>query len=617
MCGCVTHCQHCGLRREDCLAAGTCFFGRVEVPSGQFSDGGHVIFKPAVRADHTAGLRIGNPVAIAGHPWYLDVVAVEATGPGDMVTLHAVQGPFLVCRDWPCIPHPIADEDATECQIIEELHRKGTPMNHQAKVAKLARLTSLMRDIGSSYIDYIGPLTWLLFIKMRAEGGYDFGQWERIAKAPPSSMARAIEMVYGAHKPDNRPLSALQMVYAKAFNPWGDNVTSRSTLARIVTAIDAEDWTGDGDTKGDLYEALLGKGASDVRYGMGQYFTPRPLVQAIVDCIRPQPGETVHDPACGTGGFLVAAHAAAYGKPLREGGNHLYTGVEMVEPTARLAQMNTILHGAAHPACAPTITVEDALAQPGPAANIVLANPPFGARLSEPGDRPDWPLMPGTKEHAFLLHIAEQLQPGGRAAVIVPDGVLFGNGKGAQVRRYLLENLHVHTLLRLPTGIFYATGINASVLFFDKPLPGQSEPGKGADDLRMYDLRTGMDFTLKQSPITAEDFTGFVSGFHDRGVTGGRWYAFAAADILADPDASLDLKGPAPRPEESADPRDLNDAIVKDLREALAAMEGLAALLNTTMAPRDNSPAPVEAEWIPEHNSARTWEQGAIPLEDK
>ena len=282
------------------------------------------------------------------------------------------------------------------------------------------------------------------------------------------------------------------------------------------------------DVKGDAYEGLLEKNAQDTKSGAGQYFTPRPLIKAMVDAVAPKPGETICDPACGTAGFLLAAHdflvanntnlTKAEKKHLKE---HAMRGWELVQSTARLAAMNLMLHGIGSDSNVPVV-VSDALASdPGDRFDIVLANPPFGKKSSTMivGDdgkttsekdiieRDDFWATTSNKQLNFVQHIKTLLKTNGRAAVVLPDNVLFEGGAGETIRKKLLHECDVHTLLRLPTGLFYAQGVKANVVFFDRK-PAAETPW--TKKLWIYDLRTNKHFTLKTAPLRREDLDEFV-----------------------------------------------------------------------------------------------------------
>ena len=328
------------------------------------------------------------------------------------------------------------------------------------------------------------------------------------------------------------------------------------------------------DVKGDAYEGLLEKNAQDTKSGAGQYFTPRSLIKAMVDAISPKPGETICDPACGTAGFLLAAHdylvkhnpnlTKVEKKHLKDTSMR---GWELVQSTARLAAMNMMLHGigktAGSEASVPIVVADALAADPGDRFDIVLANPPFGKKSStqiEGADgkrstekdvieRDDFWATTSNKQLNFVQHIKTLLKQNGRAAVVLPDNVLFEGGAGETIRKKLLHECDVHTLLRLPTGLFYAQGVKANVIFFDRK-PASETPW--TKKVWIYDLRTNKHFTLKTAPMKREDLGEFVTLYnpanrHVRTATWstenpeGRWRAYEYADLIARDKASLDI----------------------------------------------------------------------------
>jgi len=360
----------------------------------------------------------------------------------------------------------------------------------------------------------------------------------------------------------------LQLIFTKAQNKFQDPAKLRRL---VVDLIGAENWSSMGaDVKGDAYEGLLERNAQDTKSGAGQYFTPRALIKAMVDAVAPKPGETICDPACGTAGFLLAAHdflvanntnlTKAEKKHLKD---HAMRGWELVQSTARLAAMNLMLHGIGSDANVPVL-VSDALASdPGDRFDIVLANPPFGKKSSTMivGDddkttsekdiieRDDFWATTSNKQLNFVQHIKTLLKINGRAAVVLPDNVLFEGGAGETIRKKLLHECDVHTLLRLPTGLFYAQGVKANVVFFDRK-PASETPW--TKKLWIYDLRTNKHFTLKTAPMLREDIDEFVALYnpanrHQRNATwsannpDGRWRAYAYDELIARDKASLDI----------------------------------------------------------------------------
>ena len=404
-------------------------------------------------------------------------------------------------------------------------------------VQKLWNYCNILRDDGLSYGDYVEQLTFLLFLKMADEQA-----------KPPFNKPSAVPRAFGWDallKLDGDDLEAhyrktleelgkrsglLGVIFRKAQN----KIQNPAKLRRlIVDLIDKEQWSSlSADVKGDAYEGLLQKNAEDVKGGAGQYFTPRPLIAAMVDVIAPQPGQAICDPACGTGGFLLAAHDylakhhaldRAQKKKLKGG---TFFGIELVDSVTRLCAMNLLLHGIGGESedDLPVVT-KDALAGKHGEYEIVLANPPFGKKSSvtivnEAGDtskeslvinRDDFWASTSNKQLNFLQHIFTILKQHGRAAVVLPDNVLFEGGVGETIRRELLKQADVHTLLRLPTGIFYAQGVKANVLFFDRK-PAQEKPW--TQKLWIYDLRTNLHFTLKEDTLKRSDLDDFVVCFN-------------------------------------------------------------------------------------------------------
>lgn len=404
----------------------------------------------------------------------------------------------------------------------------------------------------------------------------------------------------------------LGVIFRKSQN----KITDPAKLRRlIVDLIDKEQWTRlDADVKGDAYEGLLEKNAQDVKGGAGQYFTPRPLIDAMVECVRPEPGETIIDPACGTGGFLLSAYqyiADPNNYQLdRDQKQHLRLealhGVDIVDSVVRLCAMNLLLHGIGPTLEGgnPPVKAEDSLAEAGQMRyDVVLTNPPFGKKSSvtmigADGEqsretltvvRDDFWATTSNKQLNFLQHIKTIMGQGGRAAVVVPDNVLFEGGAGETIRKRLLAGFDVHTLLRLPTGIFYAQGVKANVLFFDKR-PGREAPW--TETLWIYDLRTNKHFTLKTNPLQKSDLEEFVRLYnpanrHDRQATwsddnpDGRWRAYSYDELIARDKVSLDITWLRDESLEEAanlpDPDVIALEIVEDLRAALEEFELIAA----------------------------------------
>ena len=434
-------------------------------------------------------------------------------------------------------------------------------------VQKLWNYCNVLRDDGLSYQDYLEQLTFLLFLKMTDEqakrpfnrpaivpAGLD---WESIVRLDGDSLEvqyRHVLTELGKYP------GTLGVIFRKAQNKIQDPAKLRRL---VIDLIDREQWMVlDADVKGDAYEGLLAKNAEDVKSGAGQYFTPRPLIQAIVDVMRPTAAMRVCDPAAGTGGFLLAAYERMKSGVLdpdekRFLRNEAFRGWEIVDATARLCAMNLLLHGISAPESPPVITVDDSLrSAPSEHFDMVLTNPPFGRKSSykvinaageaEREDmsylREDFWATTSNKQLNFLQHVRSLLTINGRAAIVVPDNVLFEGGAGETIRRRLLAECDVHTLLRLPTGIFYAGGVKANVLFFDRRPPSEKP---WTDKLWIYDFRTNQNFTLKTRALVRADLDDFVACYspasrHERAGTE-RFRAFSYDELVARDKASLDI----------------------------------------------------------------------------
>jgi len=472
-------------------------------------------------------------------------------------------------------------------------------------VQRLWSYCNILRDDGLSYGDYLEQLTYLLFLKMADEQTKP--PFSRPAIVPegldwPSLLARDGDELEAHYIHVLRELGQRSGMIGVVFRKAQNRIQDPAKLRRlIVDLIDRERWlTLDADVKGDAYEGLLEKNAEDVKTGAGQYFTPRPLIKAIVEAMRPEPGTTICDPACGTGGFLLAAYDWISRNHLLDPDQkrHLrfdaLRGWEIVDNTARLCVMNLLLHGIGSEEAESPIIVDDALkADPGVRFDMVLTNPPFGKKSSmtfvtDEGDvaredlivvRDDFWTRTSNKQLNFVQHVKTLLKPGGRAAVVVPDNVLFEGGAGETVRRKLLEECDVHTLLRLPTGVFYAQGVKANVLFFERK-PASETPW--TRELWVYDLRTNQHFTLKQNPLRYEHLQDFVAGFAAREETE-RFRRFSYDELLQRDKVSLDLvwlRDESLEDLENLPPPDvLAQEIVEDLEAALAEFSAVAESL--------------------------------------
>ena len=403
-------------------------------------------------------------------------------------------------------------------------------MTTQDIVQKLWNLCDVLRDDGINYSDYVTELVLLLFIKMEHENSESgllqnhklpaFARWPELRDKSGLRLLRDYsETLQKLSNSDDKLIAA---IYADAKT----SLKEPRHLEQLVKSLDGIDWfSARRDGLGDLYEGLLEKNASETKSGAGQYFTPRPLIDAIVQVIRPQPGETVQDPAAGTAGFLIAADRYIkdrtndlYDLPERQikfQCDQAFLGMELVPSTRRLALMNCLLHGMEGDDEG-VVHVGNTLGSAGsglPKSHIILSNPPFGTARGGGGPtRDDLTFATNNKQLAFLQHIVRHLRDGGRAAVVLPDNVLFEAGVGADIRRDLMDKCRLHTLLRLPTGIFYAQGVKTNVLFFEKV--SQAATGS-TQEVWVYDMRANAPKFGKRTPLTHEYFGGFIAAYGD------------------------------------------------------------------------------------------------------
>jgi type I restriction enzyme M protein len=478
-----------------------------------------------------------------------------------------------------------------------------------AIVQKLWNYCNVLRDDGLSYQDYLEQITFLLFLKMADELTKPPFQRGSIVPAEfgwPNLVGKdgdELEVQYRRTLVElGRSPGTLGVIFSKAQN----KIQDPAKLKRLVSdLIDKEQWMIlDADVKGDAYEGLLAKNAEDVKSGAGQYFTPRPLIRAMVDVMRPTPGTRICDPAAGTGGFLLAAYETMKTKAvdpdqkrfIRDEALH---GWEIVDATARLCAMNLLLHGIGTPESESVIHVDDSLrSDPGDRFEMVLTNPPFGKKSSykvvnAEGEtereeltylRDDFWVSTSNKQLNFLQHVHTLLTINGRAAIVLPDNVLFEGGAGEIVRRKLLQQCDVHTLLRLPTGIFYAGGVKANVLFFDRKPPSETPR---TQKLWIYDLRTNQSFTLKTRQLTRADLDDFVRSFKPENRSDRKetecFRAFSYDELIARDKASLDIFWLLDKSLEDTDnlpaPEVIAAEIVEDLEGALAQFSAVATFL--------------------------------------
>jgi type I restriction enzyme M protein len=435
-------------------------------------------------------------------------------------------------------------------------------------VDKLWAFCAVLRDDGVHVVEYTDQLTYLLFLKMaheretrkiNPEKGIvpEDCSWQRLLDADGSQLEDTYNYILSTL---GKQKGVLGTIFRGAQSRFKDPAKLKQL---IVDLIDKQNWSATGtDIKGDAYESLLQKGAEDMKSGAGQYFTPRALIAAMVDVMQVTAKDTIHDPAVGSGGFLLSAfeHAAPTANSPQEAG-HLQTafasGTELGDGPARLASMNMILHGMVKPGADSPIYVGDSLtADLGKRFSVVLANPPFGTKASntfvaEGGKvgknnlaimRPDFWVTTSNKQLNFVQHIKTILDVNGRAAVVLPDNVLFEGGAGEIIRQRLLKEFEVHTLLRLPTGIFYAGGVKANVLFFEKR-PASETPW--TKEMWVYDFRTNMHFTQKTKSLKRADLEEFVQAYsvgrRQARVESDRFKRFSYDELIVRDKTNLDI----------------------------------------------------------------------------
>ena len=442
-------------------------------------------------------------------------------------------------------------------------------------VSKVWSFCTTLRDDGVGYGDYLEQLTYLIFLKMADE----YGQ-------PPHNRDVGIPQAYNWQSLKAKRGAELEVQYVTTLRELGNKsgmlgtiftkaqnkIQDPAKLYRLIDMVDETQWVTLGaDVKGDIYEGILERNAEDTKSGAGQYFTPRALIKAMVECMRPEPHKTIADPACGTGGFFLAAYdylveTHQMDKPKKAFLKHdTFFGNEIVPGTRRLCLMNMFLHNIGEIDGDSSVSSNDALiADGGKRFDYVLANPPFGKKSSmsftnEVGEqekddltynRQDFWATTSNKQLNFVQHIRTMLKTSGRAAVVVPDNVLFEGGAGETVRKKLLETTELHTILRLPTGIFYANGVKANVLFFDNH-EASKEPW--TKDIWFYDYRTNIHHTLKKKPLRFDDLEDFIKCYnpqnrHERKALWneqsspeGRWRQFSYEQIIARDKTSLDI----------------------------------------------------------------------------
>lgn len=436
-------------------------------------------------------------------------------------------------------------------------------------VAKIWSFCDTLRDDGLGYGDYLEQLTYLLFLKMADENKEQYEipvacDWKTLKTKEP-----IIETYENLLKALSSSGGMLRKIFSGAQNKIHDSVK----LKKLIKLIDEEDWTSkEYDIKGEIYESLLQKNAENS--GAGQYFTPRAVITAMVECVQPKPRETIADPSCGTGGFFLGALNYLNREKLSKSDADFlkfktFHGWEIEKSTARLCLMNLFLHGVGDLKDTPDIEVTDSLKREAEGkvieiekVDIVLANPPFGISSSDIPTldekqagkdgyflRKDFWVSTSNKQLAFLQHIVTMLKDNGRAAVVLPDNVLFEGGVGETIRKKLLDETDLHTILRLPTGIFYAQGVKANVLFFEKRKASNSPLTK---EIWYYDYRTNIRHTPKKNPLSSAHLVDFVNCFHADNRTkrketysteneAGRWRKYSYKELVARDKTNLDI----------------------------------------------------------------------------
>ncbi len=475
-------------------------------------------------------------------------------------------------------------------------------MSENNLITKVWNYATILRDSGVGYTDYVSQLTYLLFLKMDDECVNILKQKSLIPEEYQWKKLRTLDGVE-LEKTYNGALTELSKkdgiigtIYSKAQN----KITEPAKLKKLISLVDEQTWMGlDVDVKGAIYEGLLQKNATETKAGAGQYFTPRPLIKAIVEVMQPKPDDTILDPACGTGGFLLAAYEYMKKqtkdkeklKELRENKIH---GIDITPLVVSLCAMNLYLHGIGggkNP-----VKQGDSLISAGETRyDMVLTNPPFGKKsatkiLGDDGSvttekedysRDDFTATTSNKQINFLQHIMTVLKIGGRAAVVVPDNVLFEGGAGEKVRKKLLKDFNLHTILRLPTGIFYAQGVKANVIFFDKFAP--LEDGHRTNDVWVYDFRTNINLTLVTNSLNDEHLKDFISSYSandfSKRAESERFKKFTYDEIIKRDKTNLDITWIKDESladlENLPEPDILAKEIQENLKSALAAFEKL------------------------------------------
>ena len=450
-------------------------------------------------------------------------------------------------------------------------------MNTAPIVSKVWSFCTTLRDDGVSYGDYLEQLTYLIFLKMADE--YAKPPYSRDVGVPAQYNWQSLRPKKGAELESHyiavlRELGTKKGMLGQIFTKAQNKIQDPAKLSRLIDMVDDTEWVTMGaDIKGDIYENLLERNAEDTKSGAGQYFTPRALIRAMVECVRPEPSKLIADPACGTGGFFLAAYdfiTNPYNFKLDKKQkaflkHEAFHGNEIVANTRRLCLMNMFLHNIGEIEGGAPISPNDSLvADAGKRFDYVLANPPFGKKSSmsftnEEGEqekddltynRQDFWATTSNKQLNFVQHIRTMLKTTGRAAVVVPDNVLFEGGAGETIRKKLLDNTDLHTILRLPTGVFYAKGVKANVIFFDNH---EASPNPWTKQVWYYDYRTNIHHTLKKKPMRFDDLSDFVNCYNpqnrhkrkaawdEKETPEGRWRSYSYEEIRESDKTSLDI----------------------------------------------------------------------------
>ncbi|MBQ3029917.1 MAG: N-6 DNA methylase [Agathobacter sp.] len=464
-------------------------------------------------------------------------------------------------------------------------------MTNAEIVAKLWNLCNVLRDDGITYHQYVTELTYILFLKMAKETGAEKNipeqyRWDKLKVKEGMGLKRFYEELLRELGDNGK--GRVQEIYQGARS----NIEEPANLKKIITNIDELDWySAKEEGLGNLYEGLLEKNANEKKSGAGQYFTPRVLIDVMTELIAPQPGERCNDPACGTFGFMIAAdryvkdHTNDLFDLSEEEGvfqqKEAFTGGELVHETHRLALMNAMLHDIEG-----KIYLCDTLSNQGKVMSgfdVVLTNPPFGTKKGgERANRDDFTFQTSNKQLNFLQHIYRSLKTNGtaRAAVVLPDNVLFADGEGERIRADLMDKCNLHTVLRLPTGIFYAQGVKTNVLFFTR---GTTDKGN-TNEVWFYDLRTNMPSFGKTNPLKYEHFKNFMTAYtaEDRhAVQDERWNVFTREELGGLLDKGLIRDDSVLDYDDLPDPIESGEECIAQLEEAVDLLMSVVKELNS------------------------------------